>query len=109
MLLQLLGGEQRQFSAATLANSELEELSRCSFILLDAYNMAAVEVQETIAWIRSATLAPLVVLTARDPDFEVAVLRAGADTVIAFSESLEVSLALCRATIRRRNRQIERM
>uniref|UniRef100_A0A7C1JQI3 Uncharacterized protein n=1 Tax=Caldilinea aerophila TaxID=133453 RepID=A0A7C1JQI3_9CHLR len=67
--------------------------------------MTSIEVQEVIAWIRSATLAPLVVLMARELAHETAALQAGADAVIAFSESLEVSVALCKATIRRSNRQ----
>lgn len=105
MLLRLLGGEQRRFRASTLATPKLEELANCDFILLDAFSMTSLEVQEAIAWMRSATLAPLVVLSVRDPAYEIAALQAGADAVIAFSESLEVSLALCRAAIRRRNRE----
>ncbi|WP_297633741.1 hypothetical protein [Caldilinea sp.] len=106
MLLRLLGGEQRRFRASTLATPKLEELANCDFILLDAFSMTSLEVQEAIAWMRSATLAPLVVLSVRDPAYEIAALQAGADAVIAFSESLEVSLALCRAAIRRRNREL---
>jgi len=105
MLLKLLGGEHRRFNASALAAMNLEELARCDFILLDASNMTSIEVQEVIAWIRSATLAPLVVLMARELTHEAAALQAGADAVIAFSESLEVSVALCKATIRRSNRQ----
>ncbi|MCS6827414.1 MAG: hypothetical protein NZ553_12435 [Caldilinea sp.] len=101
----MLGGEQRRFHAAALATSKLEELSSCDFILLDAFSMTTLEMQEAIAWIRSATLAPLVVLTVRDPAYEAAAFQSGADAVIAFSESLEVSLALCKATIRRCSRR----
>lgn len=101
LLLELLGGEHRQFDAAALASLNLDELACCDFILLDASSMISTEMQEVITWIRSATLAPLVVLMAHELTHEAAALQAGADAVIAFSESLEVSVALCRATIRR--------
>ena len=104
MLLELLGGEHRRFNASTLASLNLEELARCDFILLDASSMTLIEMQEVITWIRSATLAPLVVLMVRELAHEAAALQAGADAVIAFSESLEVSVALCKATIRRSSR-----
>lgn len=100
-LLQMLWGEQRRFQQAALFTAEIEDLAQCDFILLDTFNMTLDEARESVIQIRSATLAPLVVLTMGDLTWEEAVLRAGADTVISFSKSLEVSLALCRATIRR--------
>lgn len=104
MLLQMLGGEQRHFQQTALFTTEIETLARCDFILLDTFNMTLNEAQEAVTQIRSATLAPLVVLVIGDFVWEEALLRAGADTAISFSESLEVSLALCKATIRRARR-----
>jgi hypothetical protein len=104
MILQSLGGEHCKFDAAALLPAEIDRLSQCDFILVDASNMSPAEIQETIGCVRSATLAPLVILAAGEPAHEM--LQSGADAVVAFSESLDVSIARCKAVFRRcHNRQ----
>lgn len=104
VLLRMLGGEQKQFQQAALFTTEIEELALCDFILLDTTDMTLNEAQESVVRIRSATLAPLAALVVGDFTREETLLRAGADAAISINKPLEVSLAFCKATIRRTQR-----
>lgn len=81
---------------------ELSEVVQCDFIFLDITRCPTDEWRSALGWLRSATLAPIVILLwASDANQKVMALKAGADVALSMMELPLIGAARCRAVWRR--------
>ena len=82
------------------------EVAQCDFIFFDITRCPTDEWRSAIGWLRSATLAPIVILLrVGDANQKVVALKAGADVALSLLELPLIGAAHCRAVWRRYTRR----
>lgn len=101
-LVNDIAGETIMLSPDTGREGLGSAVRNCDLILIEAPYHLSPKQRQAIRWIRTGSLAPVVVLTGdKHTDDMVDTIAAGADAVISLQTASDAILAHCRALMRR--------
>jgi DNA-binding response OmpR family regulator len=101
-IVNLIADETIAVDLHTAGESLCESVADCDLVVVEAVGYTTPLQQRVLEWIRSSSLAPVVILTNKQQvEHTVDVISLGADAVISLEQSQDAIVAHCRALMRR--------